>query len=160
MLPPCSHAEKPGFLHERAVMKSSCQRRRLLVSGCAVQIAESIAMYKIASKRLRDVLQGVNADTVLKMDNFKRGRLIDRITELNTVRRMRKYDAKEAASAFVDNAIKTDIELCESAFESASLQTLNRPARALSLNEFVDIMRASLEELKGNQNGEHPETDN
>lgn len=144
----------PGYYEETRNVLS-----QLLVSGCAGQIAESIAMYKIASKRLRDVLQGVNANTVLKMDNFKRGRLIDKITELNTVRRMRKYDAKEAASAFVDNAIKTDIELCESAFENASLQTLNRPARALSLNEFVDIMRASLEELKENHNGEHPETD-
>lgn len=145
----------PEYFNETRNVISS-----LLVSGCAIQIAESITMYKIAAKRLRDILQDVDADSVLKMDNLKRGQLIDKITELNTLRRMRKYDAKESASAFVDDAVKTDSELCESAFKNASLQTINRPARPLSLDEFVDIMRESLEELKENQNGEHNEADN
>lgn len=132
---------------------------RIIESGCAAKISESLALYKNAASRLQELLKDVSRDAMLEMSALDLGQLIQKITELNTICRMRKYDAKEAADNFVNDFIQTDLELCEAALEKASLQQLVDTHRALSLDEFADIMISALKAVEENKDGEHPETD-
>lgn len=101
--------------------KASTAVSMLFENGCAFRVSGGIALYKMASRRLCSILNGVSSDSVRKMDIEEYGKLFYEIVEASASCKTREYETKECASRFVDDAIKADRDMCKSAFEKSGI---------------------------------------
>lgn len=133
---------------------------RIFESGCAAKISESIALYKVAAKRLQNLLSAASLDDLPKGDVSEFGKLVYKIVEANTACKMREYEAKEAASGFVDDAIREERELCKVAFEKSKIEDPWNKETNLSIDDFIKIATEAITAVEEWENGQHPKADN